>query len=449
MVFGLLFAIAGTLIEIWTMSAPFNGSSLLLAQQHNAVLLFVDTAPIILGFLFYLIGQHEATLQEASRRMQQALKISKDTQDTLEQRVSERTRELEQETLRVRSAAEVARDLASAPSLDELLVRASTLIMERFKFDHTGVFLLDDKREYAVLRASPTEEGKQLLANNHRLRVGEQGIVGKVAATGQARIALDTGADAVYFDNPSLPATRSEMALPLKNVGEVLGVLDIQSRQPQAFSQEDMDIMQVMADQLAIGIQRIRLLQQVETQLKEIEQAYRYITRRSWVNFASDKNRTLGYKFKGTQLQPIYTVLGSAVENLPGRESQDKKAKKIPVRLRGQTIGFVDVRFQDDNTHEDTTTIIEQITERLAAALDNARLAEEIRDRAQRETLISELGGRFRSSLDLESVLKTAAQEFQKAFQLQEAEVRLDIQDGNGQAEAAPGKERKNGSSHE
>ena len=109
----------------------------------------------------------------------------------------------------------------------------------------------------------------------------------------------------------------------------------------------------------------------------------------------------------------------------------------------------MDVRFQDDNTHEDTTTIIEQITERLAAALDNARLAEEIRDRAQRETLISELGGRFRSSLDLESVLKTAAQEFQKAFQLQEAEVRLDIQDGNGQAEAAPGKERKNGSSHE
>jgi len=443
--FGLLFPIAGTLIQIWSMGAPLNASPLLLAQEQNIVLLIVDTAPIILGFLFYMIGQREATLQESNRHMQAALQISKDTQDTLERRVVERTQELEEETLRVRSAAEVARDIASAPSLDELLARASALIMERFKFDHTGIFLLDDKKEYAVLRASPTEEGRQLLANNHRLRVGEQGIVGKVAATGQARIALDTGADAIYFNNPFLPGTRSEMALPLKTINEVLGVLDIQSRQPQAFSQEDMEIMQITADQLAIGIERIRLLQQVETQLQEIERAYQYITRQSWVSFAGNKSRTLGYKFKGAQLQPIHTVPEPAVENPSGKESEDKKETKIPVRLRGQTVGFIDVRFQDDNTHAEIITIIEQIAERLAAALDNARLAEEIRDGAQRDALISELGGRFRSSLDLESVLKTAAQEFQKAFQLQEAEVRLDILDESEQADAAPEKERKNG----
>jgi len=444
-VIGLLFPIIGTLIEIWNMSAPLNGSSLLSAQEHNIVLLIVDTAPIVLGFLFYLIGQHEATLQEANRRMQVALQSSKETQDMLERRVTERTQELEQQTLRMRSAADVARDIASAPSLDELLARASALIMERFKFDHTGIFLLDDKREYAVLRASPTEEGRQLLSNNHRLRVGEQDLVGKVAATGQAGIALDTGVDAVYFNNPFLPATHSEMALPLKTVNEVLGVLDIQSKQPQAFSQEDMEVMQLTADQLAIGIERIRLLQRVETQLKEIEQAYQYVTRQSWVNFASNKSRTAGYKFKGAQLQPIYTASESSAENTPGNESEDKKATRIPVRLRGQTIGFVDVRFQDENTNKETITIIEQITDRLAAALDTARLAEEIRDRAQRDALISELGGRFRSSLDLESVLKTAAQEFQKAFQLQEAEVRLDIPDESEQADAAPGKERKNG----
>jgi GAF domain-containing protein len=448
--FGLLFPIAGTLIEIWTMGAPFNGSTLLLAQKQNIVLLVVDTAPIVLGFLFYMIGQRETTLQESNRRMQEALQTSKETQDTLEQHVAERTRELEDETVRVRSAAEVARDIASAPSLDELLERASTLIMERFKFDHTAIFLLDDKKEYAVLRASPTEAGGQYLANNHRLRVGEQGIVGRVAATGQARIALDTGADAVYFNNPTLPNIHSEMALPLKTETEVLGVLDIQSNQAQAFRQEDIEIMQITADQLAIGIERIRLLQQVKTQLQEIERAYQYVTRQSWVSFVSDKSRNMGYKFKGAQLQPIRTVPEPAVTNPAGKEPEDKKETKIPVQLRGQTIGFVDVRFQDESTHAEIVTIIEQITERLATALDNARLAEEIRDHAQRDALISELGGRFRSSLDLESVLRTAAQEFQKAFQLQEAEVQLNIPDGTEQTDAKPKKkERKNGSSHE
>ncbi len=174
---------------------------------------------------------------------------------SLEQRVLGRTKELERQTLRVRTSAEVARDIASAPNLDELLTRSGQLIVDRFNFYHAGIFLLDDKKEYAILRASPTEAGKQLIANNHRLRVGEQGIVGRVAASGEARIALDTGADAVYFNNPLLPATHSEMALPLKTTEGLLGVLDVQSEQPQAFTREDVEIIQIMADQLAIAIE--------------------------------------------------------------------------------------------------------------------------------------------------------------------------------------------------
>ena len=132
----------------------------------------------------------------------------------LEQRIAERTEALEQQTLRLRTAAEVARDAASAPGLDELLEQAARLIRDRFSLTHTGIFLLDEKKEFAVLRASPSEAGAKMLENKHRLRVGEQGIVGRVAATGEPRIALDTGVDPVYFNNPLLPATHSEMALP-------------------------------------------------------------------------------------------------------------------------------------------------------------------------------------------------------------------------------------------
>ncbi|HUI90478.1 MAG TPA: GAF domain-containing protein [Anaerolineales bacterium] len=374
---------------------------------------------------------------------------------SLEARVSERTQELERETLSVRTAAEVARDIASASNLDELLTRSGQLIVERFNFYHTGIFLLDDKKEFAVLRASPTEAGRQLIANGHRLRVGEQGIVGRVAATGEARIALDTGADAVYFNNPYLPTTRSEMALPLKTRNEILGILDIQSDQPQAFAQEDIEILQVMADQLATAIESTRLMQRVENQLTEIEQTYQEFTRQSWRALALEENHIAGYKFDGVQLQPIDrapenggTGDSTASATASGDQASGPRSQIIPIRLRGETIGLVNIRFRGDSAPDETMSIVEQVTDRLATALENARLAEETRERARRDELVGELSGNFRSTLDLETVVRTAAQELRKAFQLEEAEVRLGFPI-TGSEEAAKIKSKNNGGSHE
>ncbi len=354
---------------------------------------------------------------------------------SLEARVAERTQELERQALRMRASAEVARDAASAPNLDELLDRSSRLIRDRFNLYHTGIFLLDDRKEYAVLRASPTEAGAKMLENNHRLRVGEQGIVGQVAATGEPRIALDVGADAVYFNNPLLPATRSEMALPLKTAEGLVGILDVQSDQPSAFRQDDITIMQVMADQLATAIERIRLLQQVQIQLKDIEGTYERFTQESWKGFSQGGHRVGGYKFDSVRLQPVADP-----------PANDGQSVAIPIRLRGQTIGAIHVRFQHGQAQNKTVALIEQISERLAAALENARLLEETRQRAERDALVSEMTGRFRSTLDLESVLRTAAQELQRAFQLQEAEVRLTLPAAINEPEkVGQEKSRKNG----
>ena len=337
---------------------------------------------------------------------------------TLDQRVSERTQELESQTLRVRTAAEVARDIASVPNLDELLTRSGQLIVDRFKFYHAGIFLLDDKKEYAVLRASPTEAGKQLIANNHRLRVGEQGIVGRAAATGEARIALDTGADSVYFNNPLLPATHSEMALPLKSAEGVLGVLDVQSDQPQAFTQEDIEIIQVMADQLTIAIERTRLLKKVDDQLKEIERAYEEYTRRSWRSFSQIEKRIAGYKFDGAQLYPIDHATDNAKETieadsniLPKTQSNALKSQAFPIRLRGQVIGFVNVRLHGDSASSETIAIIEQIADRLASTLENARLTEETRQRAQREHAIAEISTKISTYSDVDLIMRSAVEE--------------------------------------
>jgi GAF domain-containing protein/HAMP domain-containing protein len=363
----------------------------------------------------------------------------------LEQRVKERTADIERQTLRMRTAAEIARDSASASNLDELLERSSRLIRDRFDFYHTGIFLLDDKKEFAVLWASPTDAGRAMIENNHRLRIGEQGIVGRAAATGEPRIALDTGTDPVHFDNPYLPLTRSEMALPLKTGEGVLGVLDVQSEQTDAFNQEDIAVMQVMADQLATAIERTRLIQQIENDLKRLEKVYSGFTERSWNTFSEDKRQTIGYRYDNIRLEPIHDVPQDAKEALKNgvtmkpKNQSDNKAI-IPISLRGQTIGVVNIRFQGDYAPQETINLVEQITNRLASALENARLVEETRQRSQRDALVAELTGRLRSTLDLETVLRTAAGELQKAFNLQEAEVQLGIS-----ATTEPETPKKNG----
>ena len=134
------------------------------------------------------------------------------------------------------------------------------------------------------------------------------------------------------------------MALPLKTSNEVLGVLDIQSDQPQAFTQEDIEILQIMADQLAIAIERINLLRRVEEQLKEIEQAYQEFTQRSWQSFALSENKIAGYKFDGVKLQPINQAPNNSFENPSGNSG----SQAIPIRLRGQTIGFVNFQSRGE-----------------------------------------------------------------------------------------------------
>jgi len=170
--------------------------------------------------------------------------------------------ETERRAAQLAAAAEVARDATAILDVDQLLDETVHLISEQFGFYHAGVFLVDEPGEYAVLHAASSAGGQRMLERGHKLAVGKVGIVGYVAGTGEPRVALDVGEDAVFFDNPDLPETRSEMALPLISRGRVIGVLDVQSTETAAFSEEDVTTLQTMADQLAIAIENARLYQE-------------------------------------------------------------------------------------------------------------------------------------------------------------------------------------------
>jgi PAS domain S-box-containing protein len=187
----------------------------------------------------------------------------------LEEEVAARTHDLDRRSLELMVAAEVARDATRSVGLDELLNRAANLIRERFGFYHAGIFLVDEQGEYAVLRAATGNAGRQMLADGHKLKVGEVGMVGYVIQTGHPRIVLDVGADAVHFENPLLPETRSEMTLPLQVGERIIGALDVQSRREAAFDKGDVAVLRIMADQLAVAIEKARLFEQTQAILEE------------------------------------------------------------------------------------------------------------------------------------------------------------------------------------
>jgi GAF domain-containing protein/HAMP domain-containing protein len=347
----------------------------------------------------------------------------RETLGDLEKRVGERTAELslanernQRRAKHFESIAQVARTISSTRDLDVLLSQITTVIHEEFGFYHIGIFLLDTVKEYAVLSAANSEGGKNMLERGHRLKVGETGLVGFVTGSGKPRVALDTGADAVFFNNPDLPETRSEIALPLRVGDQVIGALDVQSTEPNAFSQEDIHILSTLADQVSIAIQNARQFEETRKALNESEVLSRQFVQAGWQQFTRSKD-LLGIRHTGARASLIHRRNGrDKSEELAG-SNQTKRhirgaALSLPIKLRGEVIGSVDVRTPDNRPwQQDDLDIVTAIIERAAIALENARLLAESQKRAAKERIIGEISSKISMQSEINELLKTAAQE--------------------------------------
>ena len=310
---------------------------------------------------------------------------------------------LQKRTERLRAVAEVARTATAVQDFDQLLPLITNVVSKQLGYYHVGIFLLDEAHEYAILRAANTEGGLRMLASEHRLKVAEQGIVGFVAYQGKARVALNVGEEAIFFNNPYLPETHSEVGLPLKFGQEIIGVLDIQSTKTEAFSQEDVDILTVLADQVSVAIQNARSFEHAQRALREAEIASSRLTREAWSGFAKNL-QVKGFRFDGIKSEPLKEVQKSGLES---------DTIFVPVELRGQVIGRL--RFKaSHSTHtwtDDEMAIIESAADRIALALEGARLLEEAQKRAARETFLSAVAAKLGASFQLDSILRDTVEE--------------------------------------
>jgi len=179
-------------------------------------------------------------------------------------------KQVERRSRLLKAANRVGKEVASILDLDTLLPQTVDIICEAYGLYYAGVFLLDAKGEYAVLRSGYGKAGKAMLAEGHRLKVGTDSMIGACVAMGEARIALDVGEERVHFKNPHLPHTRSEMALPLIYGGKALGAVTIQSSEERAFSDDDITTLLTMAEHLAVAINNAQLINELKEAHKEI-----------------------------------------------------------------------------------------------------------------------------------------------------------------------------------
>jgi GAF domain-containing protein len=328
----------------------------------------------------------------------------------LEQEVNERTLVLTKKTNQLQAASYIARKTAEIQDLAALLEMVTKLVTDQFGFYHTAIFLISETGDEAILQAASSEGGRRMIEKNHSLTVGKQGIVGYVAAEKKPRIALDVGADAVFFNNHELPMTRSELALPLLIRNTTLGVLDIQSDQPKAFTLDDIDVFQTLADQVAVAIENARLLDESQATLSQLEALTSLRTRDAWVQKLSGKSRVF-----------TYTPLGLRAEKLP---LNNKNYVTIPLLLRGQKIGSITVaRKGDEAINKSDADLIAEVANQTGLAIDNIRLLEEATQRAKQEQIVGNLARRFSQSLDVDTLLQTAARELAQLPDVSEVSV--------------------------
>ncbi len=316
------------------------------------------------------------SLERTWARAEELVEELEQQRSTLEEVVSKRTADLERRAVYMEAAAQVARDAAAIRDIDSLLDATVRLISDRFGFYHAGIFLVDDRNEYAVLRAASSEGGRRMLERGHRLRIGEEGIVGYVAARGEPRVASEVGDDLAFFDNPILPETRSEMALPLLVRGRVIGVLDVQSREPGAFSDEDVAVLQTLADQVALAIENARLLEEAGARLRELDFLLGRQSEEGWRRIVEEQPGW-GYVYNGLNVVPREKVAG---------EPEVPSQLTVPLRVRGRTIGRLELAFGEQRPlAPDASALVEDVVEQAMMALESARMFRETQ-RALRNT---------------------------------------------------------------
>ncbi len=316
--------------------------------------------------------------------------------------------QLQQRAEKINAIANIAKTITLVQEIERLLPSVAASISGRFGYYHAGVYLLDESGQNALLRASSSEGGLLMIRRKYRVKVPSNELIANVADRGEARIADVDEIQTTRINQRELTETRSQIVLPLKVREIVIGVLDIHSSQPDAFSREDVPTLQILADQVAIAIQNARSSEQARDALQKAEIISHQLTNKAWREYSDSQDRK-GYRYDGIKPEPIHEKV---------RFTDSDKPLAIPIVLRGQVIGNLKMNPTEATRRwtDDEVAMAEATAERVALALEGARLLEDAQKRAQRETFLSEVSTKLGASFQVDSILRDTVEELGQTF---------------------------------
>jgi GAF domain-containing protein len=377
--------------------------------------------------------------------------------------------------IQLQTAAEIARDISGSLDIGELLAKATSLIRERFNFYHAAVFLNDPSGEYTVVREATGDAGAQLKRSGHKLKIGSKSIVGYVTGSGEHLVVNDTSRDATYLANPLLPDTRAEVTIPLRVGQRIMGALDVQSTETYAFNTEDINVLRILADQLAIAVINSELFAETQEHLSQHRLLHHVTTAAASgttlsesLNSAAqglqvtlggdrvaillaDKTRKVlkveaiaGYS---EEVKNISVPFGEgvtgwvAIHQQPQRINDVQQDSRyivvgsnvcselaIPLAYRGELLGVLNVESDQVGAYSDNDEeLLGTLGGSLAAIIANARLLEQIRHQVERERLLYEITSKIRRSTDMQTIMSTTVGELRKALGARQARIKIDI----------------------
>ncbi|GAB4479600.1 MAG: hypothetical protein OHK0031_00060 [Anaerolineales bacterium] len=393
--------------------------------------------------------------------------------------------EARQRALQLQTVAEISREVSSSLIVDNLLRQAVNLIRERFNFYHASVFLVDSGGEYAVIREATGEAGNQLKRAGHKLAVGSKSIVGSVAQAAEALIVNDISKNPNYYANPLLPDTKAEAAMPLRVGERVLGVLDVQSTHPYAFTDETIKIMQILADQLAVAVVNSELFAEAQERLSQhrllhhvttaaassssIEEAlnsavqglqvtmggdqiaimladneHKTLQVKASVGYANQESSKLeipfgvgitGWVAAHRQAQRVGDV--SKDSRFIALNSKVRSELAIPLIYRNEVLGVLNVESPRPMAYsENDEEMLGTLAGSLAAIISHSQLLEQFRTQVERERILYEVANRIRRTSSSEKIIAITASELGKTLSARQVAIRLNL--GAAQGDSRP-----------
>lgn len=400
----------------------FSGSNVPVTGASDWIVYWIDF--IISGVVIVLaLGQFKGAFARVIQELQHTVDELNAERSQSEEQVRARTSELETRATQLRISSTIVRTLAEIQSLSELLETVTQLISDKFGYYHVGLYILDERKKTAFLQAASSTAGKQMIGQGFRVEPDRSNPISLVVS--QNRYIISSDSDTANFVREvNFPITRSRMILPLAVRGNVLGMLDLHSDQPQMFSGLDAEILQNLADLVSISFDNVRLLNETSSLVKQREINTGTQTQRTWQKITSRQKPA--YQYTPAGVRPIFlTTKTNGAEGL-----------QVPLILHGQKIGGIKLKRKGGVAEwsERERILVEKIADQIALALENSRLVDEAQKSAMRDQMIANISTRIRETLNVESVIRTAATELRRVFDLKEAEISI----GAPQAEPAP-----------